>query len=496
LGSAASGLALVAAFPRFDLGFLAWVALVPLLVALSRAARLRRALALGYVAGFVFFAGSHYWIRAVMKNYGGLGELASSGIFLVFCALLALYFALFGGLAWLLMRLPEGRLLWAIPSLWVAIELLRAHALTGLPFLLLGYALADHLLVAQLARFGGVYLLSFAAALFNTGVFLLIRNPGRKRGTAVAIALFALALLSGGGILPFQTRQDQTVYLIQAYAQLDERWTPDATRLLILNLEQRTLVAWARNESRPGLIVWPEIPASIYYADDPRVREQLAVLARQTGSPMLVNVIPFADAARQKPFNSAVLIGASGEPEGRYDKIHLVPFGEYIPYKPLFFFAGRLTAEVGEFVPGRRLEPLGREHKLAPLICYESIFPDLVRKFSARGAEVLVNMSNDAWYGTSAAREQLLLMARMRAIENGRWLLRATNTGLTAVVDPYGRAQVFPPDRRAAFTARFAYLSGQTVYVAWGHWFPVLAAVAALLALLQAMARRIERLRD
>lgn len=487
LMSAASGLLLMAAFPRYDLAFLAWAALAPLLVAISRALRFRRAFALGYAAGFVFFAGTHYWIRPVMHNYGGLGELPSTGIFLVFCALMALYAGLFGGLAWLLMRLGGACILFGIPALWVGIELLRSVALTGLPFLLLGYALADHLLIAQLARYGGVYLLSFVAALFSTGLFLLILNPSRQRGMALAVALFALALLSGGGVLLPTPRPDQTAYLVQAYAQLDESWTPDAVRLLVLNLEQRTLAAWARNESRSGLIVWPEIPASIYYADDPQAREQLGVLARQTQSEMLVNVITFADRQRQKPLNSVVLIGPSGEPQGHYDKIHLVPFGEYIPYRPLFFFAGRLTAEVGDFVPGTRLEPLGQAQKLAPLVCYESIFPDLVRKFSARGAQALVNVSNDAWYGTSAAREQLLLMARVRAIENGRWLLRATNTGISAVVDPYGRVQAFPPDQRAVYATRFACLSGETAYVAWGHWFALLAALAAALLVVQSI---------
>jgi apolipoprotein N-acyltransferase len=439
-----------------------------------------------------------------MKNYGGLGALAASGVFLAFCALLALYFALFGGLAWLLLRrgpgpsglanqgpgprpgcVPDGLLLWAIPALWVGIELLRSVLLTGLPFLLLGYTMADHLLIAQLARVGGVYLLSFVVALFNTGVFLLVRNPRRRLGMALGGVIFLLGLLLLAGSYVPAARPNQTAYLVQAYAPLDESWTRDATRLLVLNLEQRTLAAWARNQSRPGLIVWPEIPASLYYEDDPEMRRQVDYLARQMHSEMLLNVIAFADAARQQPLNSAVLIGPNGEPQGRYDKIHLVPFGEYVPYRPVFFFAGRLTAEVGDFVPGKRAAPIGSEHQIAALVCYESIFPDLVRQFTAGGAEVLVNLSNDAWYGQSAAREQLLLMSRMRAIENGRWLLRATNTGITAVVDPYGRMETFPPDKRAVYTVRFAYRSGTTTYVALGHWFAMLAAVAAALLVLQ-----------
>lgn len=485
--SISTGLLLAAVFPKPNLGFLAWVALVPLLLALERAPSLRRALGLGYISGFVFFAGAISWVRYTMMEYGGLGQVAAAGVFLVFVAVLAPFFALFAALAWILLRLSESRVLWGMPSLWVGVELVRAHIFTGFPWLLLGYALADHLLLAQLARLGGVYLLSFVLALFNTGILLVARNPSRRRGMALAAAFFVLAAAALGGALLHAPPAPETAYLVQAQVSMHEEWTRESVHKLLSDLEVRILAAYARNQARSGLVVWPEMPASFYYPDDVLLRERLHHLARQTQSRHLVSVVAFADAERQRPLNSAVLIGPAGDFQGRYDKIHLVPFGEYVPLRQVFFFAGKLTAEVGDFVPGTRPAPLGNSRPVASLVCYEGIFPDLVRKFSASGAEVLVNLSNDGWYGDSAARQQLLLMSRLRSVENGRWLLRATNTGITAIVDPYGRVQTFPPDQRATFTGRFAYRTGRTPYVAFGHWFPVLAAAVALGLLAQAV---------
>ena len=491
--SVASGLLLVAAFPKWNLGFLAWVALVPLLLVLERAPRVRTAFGLGYLCGAVFFGGTIYWVRLVMLEYGGLGQAAAAGVLLVFVAVLACFFGAFAALARLLLALPERYILWGLPALWVGVELLRAHLFTGFPWLLLGYALAEHLLPVQLARLGGVYLLSFVVVLFNTGILLLIRKPTRRRGMALAATFFVLAAASLGGTLLPTPEAPETAYLVQAQASLAEEWTVASVYKLFADLEVRVLAAYARNQSRSGLVLWPEIPASFYYHEDPLLRERLHHLARLTESHHLVNVVAFADAERKEPLNSAALISPAGEFLGRYDKIHLVPFGEYVPLRNLFFFAGKLTAEVGDFVPGTRPVPLGDRHPVAALICYEGIFPDLVRQFSAGGAELLVNLSNDSWYGDSAARHQLLLMSRLRAIENGRWLLRATNTGITAIVDPYGRLQTFPLDQRAVFTGKFGYLGGRTPYVAFGHWFPVLAAVAALVLLVKAARLRKSR---
>ncbi len=489
--SISTGILLVLVFPKFNLTLLGWVALAPLLAALDRAPGMRRALALGWVAGLVFFGGTLYWIPAVLLDFGHLGRASAAGAHLLLLAVLALFLAAFAAAAWLLLRrLPESRVLWGIPALWVALELARAHLFTGFPWLLLGYALADHALLAQLARLGGVYLLSFVLALLSTGILLLFRHPSQRRGMLLAAALFAVALATAGSALLPSPPAPETAYLVQAQVPLEGDWTAASFQKIMSELEARVVAAYARNLARSGLVVWPEMPAPLYYPDDELLRARLHSLARQTQSPMLVSVVAYADAERRTVFNSAVLVGASGDFQGRYDKIHLVPFGEYVPLRRLFFFMEKITAEVGDFRAGERASPLGSSHPLAPLICYENIFPDLVRQFSARGAQVLVNISNDGWYGDSAAREQLLLMSRLRAVENNRWLLRATNTGITAVVDPCGRVRTFAPDRRAVFAAGFGYRAGTTLFVAFGHWFSWLAAGAALVLLLEAARER------
>jgi len=298
----------------------------------------------------------------------------------------------------------------------------------------------------------------------------------------LALGLVGLAAATSGARLLPDPPAPGAAYLVQAQVKMEEDWTQDSFQALLSDLVKGTIAAYARNESRSGLVVWPEMPAPLY-ADDRELRAHLRRLATATQSRMVVNAVAYADSERQRVYNSALLVDAAGEFRGRYDKIQLVPFGEYIPMKRLFFFMEKITTEVGDFQPGTVARPLGEpgpQPPLGALVCYENVFPDLVRKITAGGAAVLLNLSNDGWYGQSAARDQLLLMSRLRAVENGRWLLRATNTGITAVIDPYGRVRVFPPDRRAVYAARFGYRTERTVFVAFGHWFSALAAAAAV----------------
>ncbi|HYX69671.1 MAG TPA: apolipoprotein N-acyltransferase, partial [Terriglobales bacterium] len=184
-------------------------------------------------------------------------------------------------------------------------------------------------------------------------------------------------------------------------------------------------------------------------------------------------------------FNSAALVSPQGQWEARYDKIHLVPWGEYVPAKDVFTFANKLTKESGDFTHGRRrilLEAGGQ--RLGTFICYESIFPDEVRQFAAQGAQVFVNISNDGWFGPGAAPRQHLNMARMRAIENGRWVLRDTNSGITASIDPLGRVVDRAPSGVAAsLDAPYSLIQETTFYTRHGDWFPWLCAIISLLAL-------------
>ena len=240
----------------------------------------------------------------------------------------------------------------------------------------------------------------------------------------------------------------------------------------------------------PDLIVWPENPAP-FYTSDPLFRDAVSNVARQSNAWLLAGSIGIrnASATPSQPteiYNSAALVSPSGDWTSRYDKIHLVPFGEYVPFKQVFSFAGGLTKEVGDFSRGTSRVPLDAGGtKLGVFICYESIFPDDIRQFANNGAQVLVNISNDGWYGDSGAYAQHLKQSRMRAVENNRWLLLDTNTGVTAVIDPNGRITAGAPRKiRTALPAPYALVNATTFYTRHGDWFAYLCAIISMAALL------------
>ncbi|MGH9782706.1 MAG: apolipoprotein N-acyltransferase [Terriglobia bacterium] len=496
-----SGIVLILSFPKVSLYPLSAIALSPLIFVVAREPRAGRRVLWGCLAGLVFFAGTSTWIYTVMREFGGLGTLAAAGVLGLLCIILSLYWGCF---AWLAGRLWQVR--WgpvAVPFLWVSLELARAHLFTGYPWLLLGYAVTDYPSLARLARWTGVYGLSFLLVSFNVAWAWLLLRRDRTAGAFLAILLAGTALLYGTA--PAETyRAEQTAFLVQTNIPQEvgrEPWTLEAQRPLLERLETLTTDAVGRREP-PALVIWPEMPASFYFHDDSFSRPFMEGIARRTNSYFLTGIVAFVPGSeRTQPLNSNVLLDPSGELLSQYDKIHLVPFGEYIPWKRFLGFAGSLTAEAGGFVPGSRFvvtqlpgspPPVGtppaagtnagygpQGGRVSSIICYEAIFPELSRRFVQEGAEVLVNISNDGWFGRSSARDQHLLIARMRALETRRWLLRATNTGVTAVIDANGRVRAtLPPDRPGSLDGRFAYRSDLTPYVRWGDWF-WLAALAA-----------------
>lgn len=491
LQAASTGLLLVLAFPKPDLSFLAWVALVPLLLAVTREARAGRRFLLGYVAGLVFFLGTCYWVYEVMSEYGHLSAPVAALVLAAMVAALALYPGLFAAVVPATVGRGPLATMAGVGALWTAVEFARGYVFVGFPWLYLGYALTDHVLLARLARLTGVYGLSFLVAAFNGGVLVVAREPTRARGMLLAVCFFVLAAITLAGAFVGREPARETAYLLQTAIPLTQVWDDAYKQKLLAEMETATLARQARSGSEPGLVIWPETPAPFYFPEDLELRLRLERLARQTASYMVTGVVTFADAARERPMNSAIVEDPVGRWVGKYDKILLVPFGEYVPWPRLFFFAGKLTAEVGDFVPGQRLAvlPGPKGGRLAVLICYEASFPGLVRRFTSHGARVLVNISDDGWFGDSSARWQHLLMVRMRAIENDRWVLRATNDGVTAVVDPDGRVETFEGGRRAVYAARYGLRATETAYVRLGDWFALFClAISAFLAV-----RRVRR---
>jgi apolipoprotein N-acyltransferase len=458
-----SGLLLVLIFPRFDLAWLAPVALTPLLVAAARERSPWRRFAMGEAAGVLYWFGLCYWIQFVLSVHGGMGEAGGWGTFALFCLIKALHLAVFTALAGFVATKP-----WAIPALaalWTGIE--RTHGEFGFAWLALGNAGVDMGVPMRLAPIAGVYGVSFVFAMMAAGAALLIlRRPRRQLAWLLALPL--LYALPG---LPDAAPGTETALAVQP--NFDETNMADAP-VSLLTLE----AALQPSLAKPALILWPEAPAPLYYYNDARFREQVSSIARLSRAPFLLGTVAYN--AEGAPLNSAVLLSSDGEELTRYDKMYLVPFGEFVP--PPFGFVNRITKEAGDFAPGESVV-VSRVagHGLGAFICYESAFPELVRRFARDGAGVLINLTNDGYFGRSAAREQHLLLARMRAAENRRWLLRPTNNGITAAIDPAGRIrQRWPPFTRQAGPLSFSWEDSTTLYTQFGDWFAWLCLAAGL----------------
>jgi apolipoprotein N-acyltransferase len=500
-----SALLQVLIFPLPGVYLLSWFALIPLILALLRARpaselevhgslRLEPAtplqgFLLAYACGILWYAGTCYWIYDTMRQYGGLSAPLALLVLLLFCGYLGLYHGLFGVLLALLARpRHHRRALVTAPFLWVAVELARTR-ITGFPWNLLGIAQVSNVALSRIAGFTGVYGISFEIALVNAALASAFLVPRKKRGALFAAALAAAAVLEAGRLVePPATKAEHAALLIQANIPVSADWTrPGYLQQTLDNLTSLTLKTAAESGAKIDLVVWPETPAP-FFTNDPLLRSAISQMARQIATSMVVGAIgndaPTPNSERPL-FNSAVLVNSRGEWQERYDKVHLVPFGEYLPFPSLFSFAGGLTKEVGQFAPGATRTPLhAAGTNLGVFICYESVFPDEVRQFAQNGAQVFVNISNDGWYGDSGAYAQHLNQTRMRAIENDRWILSATNTGVTASIDPWGRvAARIPRKERTALVAPYTLTSVTTFYTRHGDWFAYACAIILLGAL-------------
>jgi apolipoprotein N-acyltransferase len=477
----ASAALLIFTFPRFSIVWFAPVALAPFLVAMARETRWKRRFLLGWSAGVVYWFGVCYWIQFVLSFHGGLGEAAGWAVFLLFCAAKAIHMGVFGALAGMVMRRW-----WAAPSvaaLWVAVEV--THGSLGFAWLALGNAGIDMGVPMRLAPFTGVYGLSFVFALMAAALALAVM----RRPRVELLWLAPIPLLALLPQLPPAEPGRETALLVQPNISETEQWTAESVdamkrRQVMLSLRG----ALSEPGQPPSIIVWPEVPAPLYYFDDPVLRNYVDNLARAANAHVLLGIV--AHTPSGAPLNSVALVSPQGAPVSRYDKVNLVPFGEFVPWP--FGFANKISTEVGDFAAGNRVvvspvvTPKGT-HKIGTFICYESVFPAFVRKFAAGGAEVLFNISNDGWFGKSAARQQHLSMVRMRAAENRRWILRSTNDGITATIDSAGRLRgTLPLYTEATSFTGFTYIQAQTVYTRFGDWFPLLCAMLALLGLVVA----------
>jgi apolipoprotein N-acyltransferase len=502
-------------------GIIAFFALVPLLWAILTPSEfprpLRRAFLLGYLCGILWYTGNCYWIYDTMHIHGGIPPVGSVGLLLLFSLVLGLYFGVFTlALKFIAGKLGIGIALIAAPFLWTALDLAAAR-ITSVPWDQLGYSQVDNALLTHLAPVAGVYGITFVVVATNSWVssYLLKLSPTGKRWQmrVFEVALIVSVLEIWAGILgrPMKSPRPTptaTAILVQPNLDVDSgglwpapiwdqhiaQFTHFATQTCrsylagIPETGATTVVPeCVQPPAHPDLVAWPESPAP-YFEDDPRFRSAMKQVALAAHSPLIIGGVGMEQTPDElHEFNSAMVFGANGSPQGRYDKIHLVPYGEFIPYRNLFFFAKKLTRKVEDLSRGTDRKTFlltdshGQSHRYGIFICYESVFADEVREFAKNGAEVFVNISDDGWYGDTSAPWQHLNMARMRAIENRRWILRDTNNGVTAVIDPYGRVrQSIPRHTVGALVAQYGFNSETTFYTRHGDVFSWLCAILSL----------------
>jgi apolipoprotein N-acyltransferase len=487
-----------------------WFCLVPLLSALlsnnrsGQPLRASQTTLLSYTCGIVWYLGNCYWIYRTMHVYENIPILASLGILLLFAMYVGLYHALFGAvIGWLQSRFSRTTVLMASPFIWVAVELARAR-ITGFPWDLLGYTQVDSLALTKLAPVLGVMGISFVIVAINALWLTRIKTNPKLTYLPIAIAAtvcITLAATSLHTMPPTSEKNSGVATLVQenlsvGNARAADPETKEQMLASFAGLSLHPAVGLTPRDTKQfgvaatdhsQLIVWPEAPTD-FVDSDPILRRVMSTLALQAAAPVIVNDVTIASYGDGHPnlYNSASFYLPDGSYAGHYDKMHLVPFGEYTPYKPLFFFVGHLLDDL-VFIPGTQRTLFNANGKrYGVFICYESIFGEDMRKFARDGAQVLINISDDGWYGDTAAPWEHLDMVRMRAIENRRWIVRSTNTGITATIDPLGRVvATLPRHIRSSMQVAFGYRDDITLYSRFGDWFAWLCTilVAGLLAI-------------
>jgi apolipoprotein N-acyltransferase len=493
----------------------AWIAFVPLLYGLLQDCSVqapcyvRRSALAGYACGVLWYVLNCYWIYDTMHIYGNVPGPGAVGILVLYSMVLGLYFALFALLV-ALCRKAFGTntipLLLA-PFFWAAIEL-AASRITSVPWDQLGYSQVDNFLLTKLAPFTGVYGISFVLIAGNAllAAALLARSMHAKLRMGVGAVLLIVLLQMGSFIQPRPEPASDYAVLLQpdldvgvSNLWVGPEWEENTSRILELSQRHCTPMI-AGMPSRyaqmlypqcptdlppPGLIAWPEAP-SPFRSDDPRFVALMREIATTNHAPVVAGAIGRDETGE---YNSAVFTAPDGNIIGRYDKIHLVPFGEFVPYRNVFFFAKHLTQQLSDFDRGKYRKVFrAHGHYFGVFICYESIFADEVRQFAINGAQVFVNISDDGWYGDTSAPWQHLNMARMRAIENHRWVLRDTNNGVTTSIDPEGRV-TFSTLRHVntSLAVRYGYENDLTFYSRYGDVFAMLCGIISIGAIARAI---------
>jgi apolipoprotein N-acyltransferase len=489
--AALSGVLLALSFPKYGHPAVAFIAVVPLLVALRRASP-RGGFTLGLIAGFIHYAGTVYWTGATVSTFGGLPVFVAVIVAGLLALYMAAYIAVFGAITAILIRRFQFAGMWLAPAVWVSMEYLRGILIGGFPWIPLGNTMVTFLPIAQLASVVGVQGLSLFVALLNVGFAVAAISSGRRRtiGAAVSILLIAAVSVWGGLRLASNTLTQGApikVGLIQGNIAQTDKWNPDRAGMIVdryLTLSNQAVQQGAQ------FLIWPESSTPFYFEEDP-AGGVVRGMVRTLGVPLLLGSDQIEDGEPPRHYNAAFMLDTHGATAAVYQKIHLVPFGEYVPFQQLLFFVGPLVDAVSAFSRGTRVTMMPVEgHMVSTAICYEVTYPALQREAVRQGSEMLTTITNDAWYGDSSAAYQHFEMAAMRAIEQGRYLVRSANTGISGIVDPYGRVLIRTSlFETVAVVGEARFVQARTLYATIGDLAAYASGAIVALALALAFAQ-------
>ncbi|HEX7151869.1 MAG TPA: apolipoprotein N-acyltransferase [Thermoanaerobaculia bacterium] len=494
--AALAGVLFAWAFPDVAQGWLAFIAFAPLLIAIVRAKSTRQAVLLGWLSQTIAWLIMVPWVVRVMSHYGGVSVPVGIALLIAMALILGAYGALF---AWAVYRfrldVAFGRWL-LVPLAWAAAEYARTYLLTGFPWNLIATAIVDYPTLIQIDRAAGPYFTG-ALILFPSTVIAwwVTQKPTAPQRVVIGGMLGILALVWWGTglvaskllVRPTGTPPVKAAMLQPNIAQ-EMRWDAANTVAIYQKMIAMTMTA-ADNGAQ--IIIWPESTVPLSYSSTAFYRDSIEQISRDRNVDIILGSVAEDPEVRTRIWNSAFLT-SGGRTVGHYDKIRLVPFGEYVPLRKLLFFAEKLVRAVGEFSVGTNDQPLTGKLKYGPAICYEVVYPQISRTQINNGAEVIVTITNDAWFDGSSAPRQHLNQARLRAVEGDRYMLRAGTTGISAFIDPTGQIRAeLPMGREGIVYAEFQPRRTETLYVKFGDWFAWLAATMVLVGMV--MKKRKER---
>jgi len=466
-----------------------------MLVLASVDAPLKEAPLYGFLHGQVFYPVCLPWVDTVMRQYGNIDPWIAAAFVGLIGFIGGLICTIFSTGVALASRRSKFLACLIAPFLWTTLEYFRTNIpIIGSSWDLSGYPATNSLALLQIASVTGIYGLCFLITAYGAVIAYAILTRTRRMWMVAGgvTGLLLVAAIAGPRLIPAATPH-YVAHLVQTNFPQSESYPPDWLVAHAGELDQLEKISVDAARQQPGIIVWPEVPAP-FYLQEPLFANRASQIARDANNYFLVGVVDWTFGAQRKVFayNTAVLLDPAGHRIYSYNKIHLLPFGEYIPLRGWLTFAKKLTADISDFTPGSTYSVAQLpEGKFGAFICYEAIFPSEVRRFTANGAQLLITISNDGWFGRSSAPEQHMFMARVRAVENRRWLLRDTNNGYTESIDPYGRtAAQLPIDIRGQLTAPYDFRSDLTPYARFGDWFSWLCIIVTIALLGMALTKR------